>query len=553
MTKAILEEAAENWTCKKCKEKLEGQQSNSSRFPLRARKVSRLSVTYKRYDAERTLEESVKMNKSSLTALLQRHAEWKSPTQGKSPLPAGSTSDGVAQRRVVTAPSTTIPKAKVDGDNSLKGDSARQMSIDGSEVHAKTPAQQDSSVPNDTKPIAETAVETTKIKETLSIERTVVSVSEPTLPQEPAPPALKELKEISQLQTQELEPSQREEPFQEASSGEAIPSVKPRDKVIPASQPSDSSQQAPQSPQTENKIDLVNPEVSPIVRPRHRSLSKRGLVISDSEEETSPKRIKTVEPTPRKAAMKSAPSSRFMPANNVATKSAPSSGAKGAPPGGKWCRKSAPSSRMTVAPLVNRDDTKTSSEVARKSSVVARKSGSKARLQTPVSEQSDTTAKRKETNVAPQQQERDLNTPVSPAAHGIRLFPRPPSPLPATRPTDPGESQRYSLKLILMTGSNKNEPLVLDNEPAGFDFSTPYPVPLSRIQPTPIPQSPKQKRIKDKKNNFDILSLVPRDAVPVLEDGKLAFRDGTIDPRTGNLKRGARKFKVGRIVPGELL
>jgi hypothetical protein len=38
----------------------------------------------------------------------------------------------------------------------------------------------------------------------------------------------------------------------------------------------------------------------------------------------------------------------------------------------------------------------------------------------------------------------------------------------------------------------------------------------------------------------------------VLEDGKLAFREGTVDARTGQLKRGARKFKVGRIIPGEL-
>jgi len=43
------------------------------------------------------------------------------------------------------------------------------------------------------------------------------------------------------------------------------------------------------------------------------------------------------------------------------------------------------------------------------------------------------------------------------------------------------------------------------------------------------------------------LSLVPEAAVAVLEDGKLAFREGTVDLRRGQLKRGARKYKVGKI------
>jgi hypothetical protein len=101
----------------------------------------------------------------------------------------------------------------------------------------------------------------------------------------------------------------------------------------------------------------------------------------------------------------------------------------------------------------------------------------------------------------------------------------------------------------LSTGSEKNQPVVVDHEDRGFDYSTPYPAPPSRVQ-RHVPFSPRRKRSQDKKN-FDILSLVPPLAVPVLEDGKLAFREGAKDARTGHLKRGARKFKVGRINPGE--
>lgn len=57
------------------------------------------------------------------------------------------------------------------------------------------------------------------------------------------------------------------------------------------------------------------------------------------------------------------------------------------------------------------------------------------------------------------------------------------------------------------------------------------------------------RKRSQKKDDFDILSLVPEAAVAVLDEGKLAFREGTVDIRTGQLKRGARKFKVGKIAP----
>jgi hypothetical protein len=57
---------------------------------------------------------------------------------------------------------------------------------------------------------------------------------------------------------------------------------------------------------------------------------------------------------------------------------------------------------------------------------------------------------------------------------------------------------------------------------------------------------PRRKR-SQKKDNFDILSLVTEAAVPVLDEGNLAFREGIVDVRTEQLKTGGRKFKVGKI------
>ncbi|KAK9373898.1 uncharacterized protein V1513DRAFT_138119 [Lipomyces chichibuensis] len=47
--------------------------------------------------------------------------------------------------------------------------------------------------------------------------------------------------------------------------------------------------------------------------------------------------------------------------------------------------------------------------------------------------------------------------------------------------------------------------------------------------------------------------LEPKNAVPVLRDYILGFREGVIDPRTKRLKRGIPVLKVGRKIPGELL
>jgi hypothetical protein len=195
-------------------------------------------------------------------------------------------------------------------------------------------------------------------------------------------------------------------------------------------------------------------------------------------------------------------------------------------------------------PLMSGSSAKTP-ELARKSATMARKSGTKR----PDSEPPGQAAmKGKEINKG------ELRSPVSPI-QSIRHILRQPSPILATRPSDPGTSQHYSLQLILSKGVSKNDhELLIDNESPGFDYSTPYPVSLNRAvqRHRATPASPLRKLSREK-NNFDILSLVPDAAVPVIEDGKLAFREGAVDGRTGQLKRGARKFKVGRISPAELL
>jgi hypothetical protein len=106
------------------------------------------------------------------------------------------------------------------------------------------------------------------------------------------------------------------------------------------------------------------------------------------------------------------------------------------------------------------------------------------------------------------------------------------------------------------SGNHRNDtPIQIDNHDTtpGYTFPTPYPESFALPKrPSTPPSSPKRIRSQEKKN-FDILSLVPKDAVPVIEDGKLAFREGCIDFKTGRLKRGAKKFKVGRPISGELL
>jgi len=298
--------------------------------------------------------------------------------------------------------------------------------------------------------------------------------------------------------------------FQDVSSGEAVPAIKPPTiTTIPASQPSEPSQLSP-------NLTPFEPTSPPIPRSRHRP-RKRDLVISDSEDEASsaPKRAK-LGISPR-AAMKSAPSSRAPPM----TKPAP-----------------------LKLPMMSGDKSR-----ARKSSakgVMARKSGSiVSGSRSPTEERTEFIAR------GPKEMDRStLRSPISPIQSGINRILQPHPPLPSVRPDDPAGSQEYSLRLLLTHNTADDSALLHDADPVGY-YSTPYPISLNRAKPQ-RPPSPAEKRSPIKRG-FDILSLVPNDAVPVLEDGKLAFREGSYDIRTGHLKRGARKFKVGKIVPGELL
>jgi hypothetical protein len=197
--------------------------------------------------------------------------------------------------------------------------------------------------------------------------------------------------------------------------------------------------------------------------------------------------------------------------------------------------------------------------VAKKSSIVAKKSGGKFRESaTPVSEKGDARIKDKESSVDTTDKTEKGNLqspPVSPIQSGKRRLPEPASPLSDTRPLDHGENQRFSLRQILSSGSHKNLTIHMEAHSSGFKFPTLYPDPSAvRMRPRtpPTPVTPRQTRSQDKKN-FDILSLVPKDVVPVIDDGKLAFREGCIDLKSGRLKRGVKKFKVGKLFSGDFL
>jgi len=329
-----------------------------------------------------------------------------------------------------------------------------------------------------------------------------------------AAPKLNDQSNISNLVHKEersAESSQSGDPtFLEVSSAEAVPAIKPPDKAIPASQPP-SQENDPSS-----NLSLLEPESPPIVRPRHRMFKKRDLVISDSEDENPTKRLK-LGASPR-AAMKSAPSSAHRPP--VISRATP-----------------------FKLPLMSGTPTaKLPIEPAKRSPVVAKKSGSKIHGKS----ESPQPVKGKELDKMRQ----EMRSPVSPVQTVRRILDQP-APLPETRPIDAGESQDYSLRLILTSGMSKNTSVLINKDRDGFDYNSPYPAPSDPVR-RPAPLSPPQKRSQDKKN-FDILSLVPMNPVAVLEEGKLAFREGTLDARTGNLKRGARKFKVGRFLAGEIV
>ena len=523
LTKSILEEAGEGWTCRKCRilavdERQRKKQDDgvaesvtgSERQSLGASgidtvpKARVLAVRKKTHD-EKVLEQVTSTNRSSHKNFLQRHRDylqrWKSPKGNLDEFPPvdESKQPDSAERETAKWVKPLRITAQGESEASAKPKLPLVSKIKNAKVAVKSASKYVIPMPS---PRSTSSPE---------IARSAVKSSSKTPSESPAPAPTG-----SNVTEDEVT-------FQEASKVEAVPAVKPPPKkAIPASQPSDSSQQL--SP----ALTLIEPDSPPVVRPAKRVNSKRALVISDSEEEhpSQAKRAK-VTPSPR-AAMKTA-SSVYPPLTNPTPLRLPE----------------AP---IALPPKSKEAAKKLSSRVAKKSGIVKSRS----------SETPDPTIAKLGPAVKPAPPSVP-RSPVSPALTTAIRHVLSQSPLPSTRPTSPGASQRYSLQLIMTSSSSKT--IVDRTTPSEVStplFSSPYPPVASMrapARPTASTSSssssiaPGLRKRSQKRDNFDILSLVPEAAVAVLEDGKLAFREGTVDLRTGQLKRGARKYKVGRITP----
>lgn len=481
----------------------------------------KLSVTLKRVDVDKTLEERVLVNKNSYSTFLKRHAEWKSPGSGGKKV--GVFEDVVEEERSV---SPTAMKSAAKLMEFMKGGQNRKVGsgrLSDQVTGLIFPEMEESRNMKVTTEGMNSGSVNVKVQEdddvTTGVSKMPRGESEVQEKPQEAPPFRKDRTATYSpplILPQDL--SLTSESIQ-LSSAEPHPSIKPpQPQTIPASQPSTSSQ---------HSQNIVNNTPSPaIVRPRSR-FRKLDLVISDSEDEYPAKKRakKFISP---KAAMKSAPSSR------ISEKPTP----------------------IKVPDMSRSSSGSGKGEFARKSSMVARKSGGKFRESaTPVSERGDARVKEKESSVDTTDKAEKGNLqspPVSPIQSGKRPLPEHASPLSDTRPLDRGENQRFSLLQILSSGSHNNSSIHIDADSSGFKFPTLYPDTLAvRVRP-PTPPSPQRTRSQDRKN-FDILSLVPKDVVPVIDDGKLAFREGCIDLKSGRLKRGVKRFKVGKLFPADFL
>lgn len=483
MTKAILEEAGENWYCRQCKQKQAAAAEAGKPKSLVSRRSSGLSVTLKSND-EKALEDRVMVNKSLWSDLSKKHEEWKSPKSQVTPtlLKASQTED-----RSTMDDASLVQNRHTSVDPHKSDDAARP---DIPECGTSTEKKRSTSSPS-----ISDQTNSLKVSSPLKLQ-TTPNLAQQTLIDGEVPP--------SEKITQPVYPR------------DGVPLIGPSDKVILASQPDQPDQII---------VDIANSEPTspPIIRSKPR---KRDLVINDSEEEQTPKRPK-MGISPR-AAMKSAiPMSLFQVSKPA----------------------------FVRLPIMAASRSSTGSEVIKNipaNAKVAKKSGiQRHESASPISERGESTLKAKDMERV------DLRSPVSPIRPEVHRTLRPVSQLPTSRPSDPGASQQFSLRLILTSGASKNTVSNItasasDNITPEIHYTTPYPAPSSGHQSRPAPRTSPKQRSRDKKN-FDILSLVPNRAVPVLEDGKLAFREGAMDARTGQLKRGARKFKVGKIIPGELL
>lgn len=494
LTRSVLEKAGENWVCRMCKQKEIAKAAVDASPPTSKNSVPMVSrssglgvVSKMPASDEKILEETVMVNKSSYSDLLQRHAaQWKSPTSQRE----SKLANVVEEQETVE-----IERANSEPMRTLSEDSTR------------TSRRESEDVDRPLAPGLQVA------KKTVSLTGRARSIS-PLAELKPDTPKCVALQTTSinhvspgqELAEADVMPNGVT--FQEVRFGGTVSSINPQDKDIPASQ-------SPSSVELSLDFKIVGSDSPPVIRPSNRLRRKRELVISDSEEEYFP--IQAKKSIAPKAAMKSAPSTRLLITSPVPIK----------------------------LPIMSSPSlTKKPPESARKSAVVAKKSGTKLR-----NAEAFIFRKSVDPPVRKGKQGGDLRSPILPVQSNDRRIPRP-SLTPAERPSDLGESLQYSLRLILTTGMSSNTEPLDSSKPPEFEHSSLYPLSLSRAR-RPVPASPVKTRSRDK-NNFDILSLVPDAAVPVIEDGKLAFREGAVDGRTGQLKRGARKFKVGRIIPGEL-
>ena len=519
LTKAILEGAGENWICSTCKstvaEKAEDREreTNAKKDGDRTAQMTRprtsgLGGPLKANDGK-TLEEHVMTNKSLWSSLLKRHQQWKSPTSERE---LTLTRDGLGEGVSYGAEPSMVEPINFNGGHKRARDCPAQ--VETSRWHRSDRCKLTASIANSSgrslqKPTPAKTSSISHIGKPVHTKASFLkSATARARPVEFIPSSISPANSLSINRTTQSQVSDQaaEWVLQEILPGKAVPSIKPAPQAIPASQSSEPAQ-------GDSNVGIEHP--SPFNARLPNGRKRELLIISDSEEgQPSPKKAKL---SP-KAAMKSAPSAQ------EPTKSLP----------------------LKSPSIISGAAIKTT-KAARKRSIVAKKSATKhCEPEPPVEDQ---TVKGKETET----QRGTLRSPISPLLSSRANILHQPSPLPTARPTDQGLSQEYSLRVILTASHTSNDAtVVIDDQPSTFTYTSPYPLSLSRPCPSTLSPSPQRNRSRDKKN-FDILSLVPNDPVPVLEEGKLAFREGVIDLKTGHLKRGARKFKVGKLLNGETI
>jgi len=185
-----------------CKQKQESNGVGKLSVLTKRRGSSGLSVTLKRsnYD-EKALEETVMTNKSSFSSLLQKHAAWKAPT-GLQSTAAKTEGTDVATQKISTAIASLSAHVEI-----LPAISQLSETVETKHVQVQEKIPLDS-------------MTTSKPSPSITPLTSIKSISKSPQPDTTDPAVLGDVS------------------FQQVSLGEAVPSVKPPEKAIPASQPS---------------------------------------------------------------------------------------------------------------------------------------------------------------------------------------------------------------------------------------------------------------------------------------------------------------------------